>query len=119
MRTPRDADLMIVGGGPAGLSLAAALADALVRILAVERCSLPELETPRFDGREVALTRASERRLRQLGIWVGSRSETETPERGEGQGEKTQSPVAAVHVPASGGNIHGGLPFQLLGAEMA
>lgn len=64
-----DADLIIAGAGPAGLSLAAALADAPVRILILERAPLSSLSSPAFDGREIALTHGSMRRLRQLGVW--------------------------------------------------
>lgn len=62
-------DLIIVGAGPAGLSLAAALADAPIRILLIERSCLDDLASPKFDGREIALTQASQRRLRALGVW--------------------------------------------------
>lgn len=69
MSTNFDADLLIAGAGPAGLSLAAALADAPLRILLVERAKLGDIAEPRFDGREIALTQASMRRLRKLGAW--------------------------------------------------
>lgn len=62
-----DADLVIVGAGPAGLSLAAALADARLKILLIERSAHAVLSEPPFDGREIALTHASMRRLRELG----------------------------------------------------
>lgn len=68
--TTFDADLLIAGAGPAGLSLAAALADTPLRILVLERAKREELAEPRFDGREIALTQASVRRLRKLGAWA-------------------------------------------------
>lgn len=69
MSAPQCTDLIIAGAGPAGLSLAAALADAPVRIVLVERSSHADLAAPKFDGREIALTQASQRRLRALGAW--------------------------------------------------
>lgn len=42
---PIDADLIIAGAGPAGLSLAAALADAPIRIVVVERGKVGDLAT--------------------------------------------------------------------------
>jgi ubiquinone biosynthesis UbiH/UbiF/VisC/COQ6 family hydroxylase len=62
-------DLIIAGGGPAGLSLSAALADAPLRLALIDRTPESELAAPLYDGREIALTLASMRRLRELGVW--------------------------------------------------
>lgn len=67
MNNALDADLVIAGAGPAGLSLAAALADAPLRILLIERTNFSDLCDPQFDGREIALTQRSIQRLRQVG----------------------------------------------------
>jgi ubiquinone biosynthesis UbiH/UbiF/VisC/COQ6 family hydroxylase len=64
-----DADLIIAGAGPAGLSLAVALADTRLRILLLDRAAREALAEPRPDGREIALTRASIQHLRRLGVW--------------------------------------------------
>lgn len=64
-----DFDLLIVGAGPSGLSLAAAITDADLRIAVIERQSLGTLRDPAFDGREIALTHASVGVLRQIGAW--------------------------------------------------
>jgi ubiquinone biosynthesis UbiH/UbiF/VisC/COQ6 family hydroxylase len=40
-----------------------------LRILLIERLKLGELSEPKFDGREIALTHTSVRRLRSLGAW--------------------------------------------------
>ncbi len=69
MEKSLDADLIIAGAGPAGLSLAATLSDAPLRILIVERTPLCDLAKPKFDGREIALTHASVRRLKSLRVW--------------------------------------------------
>jgi ubiquinone biosynthesis UbiH/UbiF/VisC/COQ6 family hydroxylase len=64
-----DADIIIVGAGPAGLGLAAALAGAGLRLLVIERAGESELRAPADDGREIALTPASAACLGKLGAW--------------------------------------------------
>ena len=64
-------DIVIIGGGPAGLSFVCSLAKAKnnIRVALIERQSLPSLSDPVFDGRDIALTHLSTRILKQLGIW--------------------------------------------------
>ncbi|MDR2872948.1 MAG: 5-demethoxyubiquinol-8 5-hydroxylase UbiM [Xanthomonadaceae bacterium] len=62
-------DIIIIGAGPAGLCLAKAVADMGLRIAMVERQMESDLAEPAFDGREIALTHASMRLLRQIGVW--------------------------------------------------
>lgn len=69
MMLDKTFDLVVAGGGPAGLSLAAALADAPLSIALVDRTPEDELAAPQFDGREIALTRASMRRLSEFAVW--------------------------------------------------
>jgi ubiquinone biosynthesis UbiH/UbiF/VisC/COQ6 family hydroxylase len=64
-----DYDLIIVGAGPAGLSLAARLEEAPLRIALVEKESRATLADPPYDGREIALTRASMERMRAVGAF--------------------------------------------------
>ncbi|PKP92541.1 MAG: hypothetical protein CVT75_07585 [Alphaproteobacteria bacterium HGW-Alphaproteobacteria-14] len=61
--------LIIVGAGPAGLSLARALRRSGAEITLVERQSRAALADPLPDGREIALTQASVRHLRDMGVW--------------------------------------------------
>lgn len=61
--------IIIVGAGPAGLSLARALAGSNAEITLVERQAVEQLADPQPDGREIALTQASIRHLRTLGAW--------------------------------------------------
>ncbi|WP_333571602.1 5-demethoxyubiquinol-8 5-hydroxylase UbiM [Sphingomonas sp.] len=65
-----DCDVVIVGGGPAGLAFARSLEDSGLSIVLLERAPLEALENPRFDGREIALTHGSKRILEQLGAWA-------------------------------------------------
>nr|WP_086940277.1 FAD-dependent 2-octaprenylphenol hydroxylase [Thaumasiovibrio occultus] len=62
-------DIVIVGGGMVGLSLAAALKDAQLQIAVIEGRE-PELAlSDDYANRVSALTRASERYLQRLGVW--------------------------------------------------
>lgn len=62
-------DVAVVGGGPAGLCLAGALANVGLEVAVLERQSLLALAEPADDGREIALTKASRERLERLGVW--------------------------------------------------
>ncbi|CAM3790272.1 5-demethoxyubiquinol-8 5-hydroxylase UbiM [Paracidovorax anthurii] len=65
----RADDVLIVGGGPAGLSLAISLAQAGFAATVVERQSGADLAAPAPDGREIALTHPSAATLQRLGSW--------------------------------------------------
>lgn len=60
---------LIIGAGPAGLCLSLALARQGLDVDLVERQDADALAAPAFDGREIALTHASMRLLRELGVW--------------------------------------------------
>ena len=64
-----DFDVIIIGAGPAGLSLAGSLAAQGLSIALVERMPAAALQNPSFDGREIALTHFSVELLRGLGAW--------------------------------------------------
>lgn len=72
-------DVLIVGGGPAGLSLAIALAQAGFSTTVVEQQPEAALADPAPDGREIALTHPSVATLQRLGTWAGLQAH----ERGE------------------------------------
>ncbi|MGQ7956815.1 5-demethoxyubiquinol-8 5-hydroxylase UbiM [Pseudomonas sp. SP16.1] len=63
-------DVVIIGAGPAGLCLARALAGHGLSIAVLERQAEPALAEPAFDGREIALTHASQAQLERLGLWA-------------------------------------------------
>ena len=73
-------DIVIVGGGPAGLSFAAALAGSGLRLAVVERLGATELADPPFDGREIALTHRSVELLQGLGEIVAGRERVRRPQ---------------------------------------
>lgn len=62
-------DVAIIGAGPAGLCLARALSGQGLSIVLLERQAEAALADPAFDGREIALTHASQTLLEQLGLW--------------------------------------------------
>lgn len=62
-------DVLIAGGGPAGLSLAASLAQAGLNATVLEQQSEAVLADPPPDGREIALTHPSVATLQRLGSW--------------------------------------------------
>lgn len=69
MKNEFDCDIVIVGGGPAGLAFARSLAGSGLAVALVEAQSATALAAPAYDGREIALTWRSVAILRDLGIW--------------------------------------------------
>lgn len=64
-----ERDVVIIGAGPAGLSLAIALADAGFSVTVVEQLPQAVLADPAADGREIALTHRAVDILGSLGMW--------------------------------------------------
>ncbi|MCZ8093974.1 MAG: 5-demethoxyubiquinol-8 5-hydroxylase UbiM [Acidovorax sp.] len=62
-------DVLIVGAGPAGLSLAISLAQAGFTATVLDQNTTAALEQPAPDGREIALTHPSAATLQRLGTW--------------------------------------------------
>ena len=64
-----ETDVLIVGGGLAGSTLAHALAQTPLSTVLVEVRDPSQLEQPSFDGRATALANGSQRILESLGLW--------------------------------------------------
>ena len=64
-----DYDVLIVGAGPAGLSLASALDQQGLKIAVIEKSSQKSVAHPAYDGREIALTHASQEIMENLDMW--------------------------------------------------
>ena len=62
-------DIVIIGGGLAGLSFACSMSDSNQKILLVEKRSKQQLSNPKPDGREIALTQLSKSILNKVGAW--------------------------------------------------
>lgn len=70
MNTPLSVDVCILGAGPVGATLAAALAAGGVRAAVVDAAPLAPMELPAFDGRAYAIALASRRLLDTAGVWA-------------------------------------------------
>jgi 2-octaprenyl-6-methoxyphenol hydroxylase len=67
--TALDTEVLIVGGGLVGLSLAVALADAGIEVLVVDREDPAAQLDQGFDGRSAAIARGSRQALDGIGLW--------------------------------------------------
>jgi len=65
-----DYDIVVIGGGPAGLSFACSMAGLSLNVLLVEKSALESISKPKPDGREIALTHHSRKILIKLGVWA-------------------------------------------------
>ena len=101
-------DVIIIGAGPAGLSLAGSLAAHGLDVAVVERLSADDLADPGFDGREIALTHHSIKLLQGLGAW-GRIPGAETSPLGEARVCNGASTHALRFHPAAGGEPLGQL----------
>ena len=119
-----EADVLIVGGGLAGSTLAHALAQTPLTTVLVEARDPSQLEQPSFDGRATALANGSQRILASLGLWDRVAADAE-PIRSIHISEFGRFGAARIHaqeegVPALGytleNRILGGTLWQALDA---
>jgi len=64
-----DADIVVVGGGLAGLTAALAAGQAGLRVTVIDRLGETVRKNARFDGRAYALALASQKMLAAIGLW--------------------------------------------------
>jgi len=72
-----DFDIIIVGGGMVGASLARSLASCGVRIAVIEAWPLTSDHQPSYDDRAIALAYGTRRILEGMGLWSGLAPQTE------------------------------------------
>jgi len=65
-----DYDIVVIGGGPVGLSFACSMIKSKLKVLLVEKAPLESIASPKADGREIALTHQSRKVLSELGVWM-------------------------------------------------
>jgi len=75
MAKSNEYDLLIVGGGLVGASLAAALAPLSLKIAMVEAVPFGSRGQPSFDDRATALSEGSRRIFQGMGVWSGMAAE--------------------------------------------
>ena len=96
-----NGDVIIVGAGPAGLALAASLADAGFSSLVLEQASQAAIENPAEDGRDIALTHRSRRIMELLGLWDRLPAEAVAPLR-EARVVDGDATASSLHFTSSG-----------------
>ena len=64
-----DTDIIVVGGGPAGLAFARQFKNSRLHVTVIEKAPLESLQNPAYDGREIALTHLSREIMQKLGMW--------------------------------------------------
>ncbi|MBY0355093.1 MAG: UbiH/UbiF/VisC/COQ6 family ubiquinone biosynthesis hydroxylase [Rickettsiales bacterium] len=68
-RHPEHSEVLIVGGGLIGTAMSIALSQRGVQVRVLERASQQSVFQPRHDGRVSAISQASARVFRHLGVW--------------------------------------------------
>jgi ubiquinone biosynthesis UbiH/UbiF/VisC/COQ6 family hydroxylase len=67
-KNPTPYDLIVIGGGPAGLAFVASLKGLRLRIALIEKSPISVLADPPIDGRDIALTHTSIKIMDELGM---------------------------------------------------
>ncbi len=71
LQSALETDVLIVGGGMVGLTLAISLAQVGVRSVVVERAERAQITAAEFDGRATAIAFAPYQMLQAIGAWPG------------------------------------------------
>ena len=62
-------DVIIAGGGMAGMTLGCALAGAGVKTAVIEKSNPAQIQLPAFDGRTTSIAHGSKQVLKGIGLW--------------------------------------------------
>ena len=104
-----DADVIIGGGGFVGMSLALALARQGLEVVVIDPVTADAALTERFDGRVSALSYASLRMFRALGVWEGLALHAQPIEQILVTDAKLGRPASLFSLHFDGGEIGGPL----------
>lgn len=85
---PHDYDVVIIGAGMVGASLACALAPSGLRIAIIESITLSNEQQPSYDDRGITLSPSSKRILEHIGVWQQVQSST--------------TPIKKIHISEQG-----------------
>lgn len=106
-----DVTVAIIGAGPVGATLAAALAAADIPCAVVDAAPLPPMEMPEFDGRCYAVAAGSRAVLERAGVWhrlPGTPCPIETIRVRDGEPGRPASPLSLTfHAAESGQEAFG------------
>ena len=82
--TSQRHDVIVIGGGLAGLTMTALLASAGIDVVCIDREAPPTTLTTAFDGRTTAISWGSRKVLEAAGVWSAL--------------EKTACPIQSIHI---------------------
>lgn len=104
MSAPQQHDVVIIGGGLVGASLACALADIDVSCALIEATPFGQSEQPSYDERTVALTWSSRQIFSGIGVW-------------DDIAERDATPITSIHISDKGHFGHSLLSADDAGTE--
>ena len=64
-----NCDVLVIGAGPSGLSLACALSDSGLSVIVIDQQPIEAIANPTVDGRDIALTHQSRNSLEMMDVW--------------------------------------------------
>src|SRR5690348_8586173 len=114
----KEFDLLIVGGGLVGASLAAALAPLPLKIAVVEAVPFGSRGQASFDDRITALSEGSRRIFQSMGVWAGIAPEA-TPIKHIQVSDKGRLGATRLHAEETGEEALGWVtPNRLIGKAL-